>query len=140
MVCDDACVHALAADLILLVHGGFILFVVAGEICVIVGHLRHWRWVHNRIFRLCHLLAIGVVAVQAWAQRVCPLTEWENALREAAGQAPYAESFIRHWVGRLVYCDAPPWVFTLSYSLFAALVLATWFLVRPCAPSPTPRS
>lgn len=123
--------HALMADVILVLHGGFILFVVAGEVCVIVGHFRRWRWVHNRSFRICHLLAIGIVAVQACARRICPLTEWENALRRAAGQEPYTESFIQHWVGRFVYYDFPQWVFTLSYALFAALVLATWFWIRP---------
>ena len=62
---------------------------------------------------------------------VCPLTIWENALRRVAGENGYPGTFIGYWVGRLVYYEAPPWVFTVAYTLFGAIVLASWFLVKP---------
>ena len=81
--------------------------------------------------RLLHLLAIGFVVLQAWAGEICPLTTWEMALRSRGGQATYDSSFIAYWLGRLIYYEAPPWVFVVIYTLFAALVVATLFWVKP---------
>lgn len=124
-------VYALTADVILIVHLAFILFVLGGQFLVITGYFRKWRWVRNRAFRVCHILAIGIVTVLAWADRLCPLTVWESTLRNAAGEQPYKESFMAHWVGRMVYYDAPQWVFIALYSLFGLLVILTWMWVRP---------
>ena len=121
----------LMADTILLAHFGFIIFVIGGLACIIIGHLRNWPWVRNFYFRICHLLAIGFVVIQSWVGQLCPLTHWENALREQAGQAGYSQSFVEHWLSKLVYIDAPPWVFIAANSLFGTLVLASWFMVKP---------
>lgn len=121
----------LMADAILVVHFLFIVFVLMGQTCIIIGHFRTWHWVRNLAFRVCHILAIAIVIGQAWAGRLCPLTVWENALRETAGEQSYAESFVAHWVGRLIYYDAPVWFFTLAYSLFGAVVLTSWVWIRP---------
>ena len=123
--------YSLIADAILVVHCAFIAFVVGGEVCVVVGCFRHWHWVRNLTFRVCHILAIGIVVVQAWANQVCPLTIWENTLRNAADGQSYSGTFVEHWIGKLVYYDAPQWIFTVAYSLFGALVLFTWTWVRP---------
>ncbi|MBC7600089.1 MAG: DUF2784 family protein, partial [Polaromonas sp.] len=36
-----------------------------------------------------------------------------------------------HWMQRLLYYDAPDWVFVLVYSLFGLLVLASWLYYPP---------
>ncbi|MBT8345832.1 MAG: DUF2784 domain-containing protein [Desulfofustis sp.] len=123
--------YPIAADAILVVHFAFIIFVVGGQLCVIAGYFRKWCWVRNLAFRVCHLLAIGVVVAQAWLGRYCPLTIWESRLRQAAGQPAYQGSFVQEWVGKLIYYDAPLWVFAIIYSLFGALVLASWIWVKP---------
>ena len=128
---EMSCLSSLIADAILIVHCTFIAFVLGGEVCVVVGHFRNWCWVRDLTFRVCHVLAIGVVVAQAWAKEVCPLTVWENALRDVAGDQSYSGTFVEHWVGRLVYYDAPQWVFTGAYSLFGALVLLSWSWARP---------
>lgn len=120
-----------AADLILVVHALFAAFVVLGLVCIFVGTARHWQWVRNPWFRLAHLLAIAVVVGQAWLGEICPLTTWEMALRAKAGGTTYTGSFVAHWLGELLYHDFPPWVFVLGYSLFGAMVLASWIWVRP---------
>ena len=122
---------AIAADALLVLHTLFVLFVVSGFALVAIGAVMGWRWVRNPWFRLVHLLAIIVVVLQAWAGRICPLTSWEMALRDAAGQASYESSFIAHWLGRLLYYDAPPWVFVVLYSGFGLLVALSWRWVRP---------
>ncbi len=118
--------YALLADVVLLVHLGVVLFVVGGLVCVVAGGRLGWRWVRGWPFRALHLLAIVVIAVQAWLGQYCPLTLLESWLRVQAGQAPYEASFIGHWVQRLLYFDAPLWVFAIAYTGFALLVLWAW--------------
>ncbi len=123
--------NALAADLILLIHAGFVLFVVLSLPLIIAGKFLHWRWVHNFRFRVIHLISIGLVTLQAWLGMICPLTTLEMALRERAGDATYPGSFIAYWVSQLIYYDLPLWVFAVAYTVFCALVLGCWYWVRP---------
>ena len=133
----------LAADGLLIIHALFIAFVVFGLIFIIAGLVRGWRWVRNPWFRFIHLGAIGIVVIQAWLNVICPLTIWENNLREKAGEAIYAGSFIQHWLHDLIFYQAEAWVFTLSYTAFAALVVLVWYLAPPSSfplsPSSFPR-
>lgn len=128
---DETLFFRLAADGLLLLHVLFVVFVVSGLALIIAGGIRHWHWVRNPWFRAAHVAAIGVVVAQAWLGRLCPLTVWEMALRERAGDAVYKVSFIAYWLDQLLYFDAPAWVFLLAYTAFAALVVISWFLVRP---------
>jgi len=123
--------YRLAADLLLVTHALFVTFVVLGLVVVLLGKWSNWSWVRNPYFRIAHLAAIGVVVVQSWAGVICPLTIWEMALRERAGEAVYAGSFMANWLDKLLYYQAPAWVFVVCYTLFAALVVVTWFWVRP---------
>jgi len=86
-------VYRFIADLTLLVHLAFIVFVVAGAVVV----LRYPRlaWLH--------LPAATWGAYIEIAGRVCPLTYLENHLRLAAGQQGYADSFIEHYLVPLIY-------------------------------------
>ena len=56
--------YRLLADLILLLHSSFVVFVIVGLVCVLIGGVRGWRWVRNPWFRWAHLLAIGIVVAQ----------------------------------------------------------------------------
>lgn len=120
-----------AADAVLVTHALFVAFVVVGQILILAGLALGWRWVRDLRFRVAHLVAIAIVVAQAWLGVLCPLTVLENALRRRAGEATYAESFIGHWLHRLIFYDAEPWVFTAVYSVFGALVLLTWVLGAP---------
>ncbi|TQV74686.1 DUF2784 domain-containing protein [Aliikangiella marina] len=123
--------YLLLADLILIIHVVFILFVVLGLGLIYLGYFCHWRWIGNPWFRLTHLGAIGFVVVQTWLGEICPLTYWENTLRKQAGDASYSGDFIAHWLNQFIYFSAPGWVFTLVYSLFGLFVLFSWFWIRP---------
>lgn len=123
--------YLLIADALLVVHVLFVAFVIGGLLLTIAGGLLGWRWVRNRRFRIAHLFAIAFVVIQAWLGRICPLTVWEMALRDKAGDATYSGSFVAHWLDRMLYYEAPGWLFTAAYSAFGLLVLASWFAVRP---------
>jgi hypothetical protein len=128
---DQNLAYLVAADLVLLVHALFVAFVVVGLVLILAGKPLGWSWVRNPWFRAAHLAAIAVVVLQAWLGIVCPLTTWEMALRAKGGDAVYAGAFVAHWLDALLYYQAPPWVFAVAYTLFGALVVLSWFRVRP---------
>lgn len=122
---------ALLADALLTLHVGVVVFVVGLLPLVLAGGALRWRWVRHRGLRLTHLGLMLFIAAQAWLGRLCPLTVWEQDLRQTAGQGAYRESFIEHWLSRLLYWDLPWWVFVAAYTGFAALVAGAWWWVRP---------
>jgi len=119
------------ADAILIIHVAFVIYVVFGLFTIYVGFFLKWSWIRNFWFRISHLIAIVIVALQSWVGMICPLTIWEMALRKKAGAATYSGSFIQHWLQSILYYSAPEWVFVLSYSAFGCLVLSSWFIVKP---------
>ncbi len=120
----------LIADIVMLIHFAFIAFVVGGQSLIMIGYHRKWRRATNRVIRGIHVACVLYVAVQAWAGQWCPLTLLENRYRQIAGQETYRNSFIQDWVGRLIYYDAPQWVFTIIYTIFGAVALIYWFLLE----------
>jgi hypothetical protein len=128
---ESGFIYLLAADLLLLGHVLFVAFVVLGLVLILTGKLLDWSWVRNPWFRFAHLVAIGIVALQSWVGLICPLTIWEMALRERADDVVYSGSFISHWLESLLYFQAPAWAFTTCYTVFAAIVIASWYWVRP---------
>lgn len=115
------------ADLVLLLHAAFVLFVVGGLVATWAGEALGKGWARNPWFRGLHLAAIGFVVLQSVLGYTCPLTIWEDALRGTAA----GEGFIQRWVRALLYWSAPPWVFTTVYVAFGALVAATWWRIPP---------
>ncbi|RDE19955.1 DUF2784 domain-containing protein [Motiliproteus coralliicola] len=124
-------VYLLAADLILIGHILFVAFVVFGLVAIYLGLIWAWPWVRSFWFRVLHLAAILFVMLQSWVGEICPLTTWEMQLRARGGGEAYDGSFIQHWLQMLLYYEAPEWVFIACYTAFAALVIASWFLVPP---------
>ncbi len=120
--------NAVLADVILIVHFAFVLFIIGGLALTWSGAGLGWQWVRNFWFRSAHLAAIFFVAAEALAGVWCPLTVWEDLLR---GGARGETSFIARWVHRILFYNFPEWVFTVSYVVFALVVAATWWLVRP---------
>jgi len=127
---SDSELYNSLADTLLVIHFAFVVFVVCGFVLILIGLLARWSWIHNRKFRITHLAAIGFVVVQAWLGQLCPLTVWENELRVRAGQSGYTQSFIEHWLHKVLFYEAEPWVFTTIYTCFGVLVVLVWFLGR----------
>ncbi len=81
------------ADVTVLLHLTFVVFVVLGGLLVL-----RWRklaWVH-----------LPAVAWGAWIEftgSICPLTPFENWLRRRGGGAPYTSGFIEHYVLPILY-------------------------------------
>lgn len=127
----DAWPYRLLADAVITIHFGVVAFVVGGLALIIVGNLRSWRWVNGTRLRLAHAAAVVFVVMEAWLGATCPLTSLELWLRAKARASTYGGSFVEYWLQRLIYYEAPSWIFTLGYSLFGALVAAAWWYFPP---------
>ena len=128
---DSSIIFLLAADVILLLHVLFVAFVGIGMVLIFIGKVRAWSWIRNPWFRLMHLAAIAVVVIQSWLGLICPLTTIEMTLRSRAGENVYSGSFISHWLESILYYQLSPWVFIVCYMAFGAVVVASWFWIRP---------
>lgn len=129
----EAATSRALADVVLAAHTLFASLVVSGLGAVLVGGVRGWAWVRNPWLRACHLAAIALVVLESWWGVECPLTTLENLLRTSAGDDAYAGGCIAHWLGRILYHDAPPWVFTVAYTLFGLAVAAAWWWFPPAS-------
>ena len=84
------------ADTTVVLHLGFVLFVVLGGL--IVARWRRVAWVH--------LPAAAWAAWVEFADWVCPLTPLENWLREQGGGTTYSSSFIEHYLLPILYPES----------------------------------
>jgi hypothetical protein len=113
-------IYRVLADLVLVLHLVFIVFVVAGGLLA-----ARWRWAP-----LVHLpAALWGVFVEVTG-RTCPLTPLENALRRTAGISGYSGGFIEHYLLPVIY---PPALSDCVQFVLAGLVVLTngfiYFLV-----------
>jgi len=119
----------LAADLTVVCHMAYALFILVGQMAIILGAWRGWVWVRGRRFRLLHLAAILIVVVESLLGVVCPLTTLEKWLRTQAGQASYQGDFLARWIHDLLFVEASSVVLTGCYVAFGlGVALAMWFV------------
>ncbi|MBX6315062.1 MAG: DUF2784 domain-containing protein [Isosphaeraceae bacterium] len=124
----------LLADLIVVLHFAYVAFVVFGLVAILIGLALRRNWARNFWFRVLHLAMILLVVAEAWLGIICPLTTWEQTLRRMAGETVQEGTFLGYWAHRLIFFRAPPWVFTLIYTLFGLLVVATFVFAPPRRP------
>jgi len=119
------------ADVLGMFHGAIVLFVVGGQALILAGWRRKWTWTRNIWFRRVHLGLILVIMSIAALGEWCPLTVWESELRQLAGQQGYSQGMIATWLDRLLYYQAPLWVFICAYALFTLLVVWSYWKYPP---------
>jgi hypothetical protein len=119
------------ADLLAVIHLGYVVFVILGFILILAGIFFKWKWIRNLWFRIIHLVTIAAVALEAILGVNCPLTVLEFSLRYGAPPAERRVSFVGELVDSLLYYDAPLWLFTIIYVAFALLVAITFVLAPP---------
>lgn len=81
------------ADLVLVIHLAFVLFVVLGGLLVL-------RW---RRLAWLHLPAAVWGVLIEYTGWICPLTPLENWLRVRGGEAGYTGGFIQHYIQPVLY-------------------------------------
>jgi len=108
-------IYRVLADGVLVLHLLFIVFVVAGGLW-----LRRWPWL-----AWLHLPAVLWGVGIELTGGICPLTPWENRLREWGGEAGYTGGFVEHYLLPIIY----PADLTRTGQVLLGLGLATLNLV-----------
>jgi len=85
--------YDLAADLVLILHLAFVVFVLLGGLLVL-------RWAKLMWF---HLAAVAWGALTEFLGIICPLTPLEVSLRQLGGGAGYQGGFIDNYVTAVLY-------------------------------------
>ena len=111
------------ADLVVVIHFLFIVFVALGGLLV-------FRWPRAAWWHLPVALYGTVIEFVGWT---CPLTPLENTLRAAGDQAGYEGGFVDHYVLPLVYPGLTRDVAVVLGALVVAInvaVYGTWLARR----------
>jgi len=85
--------YLLLADLVIVLHLGFIVFAALGGLLL-------FRWPQ---LAWLHLPAVIWGAMTEFLGIICPLTPLEIWLRQQAGADPYQGGFISHYLAPLIY-------------------------------------
>ena len=113
--------YRLAADAVVLLHLGFVLFVVAGALLV-------FRW--HRV-ALLHVPAVVWGVLLEFRGWLCPLTPLEQALRAAGGEAGYSGGFVEQYILPVLYpaeLDSSTQLVLGSFVIVINMLLYGWLL------------
>ena len=86
-------IYRVLADLVLVIHLAFVLFVVLGGLLVL-------RWPRLALVHIPAAIWGVLIEFSGW---ICPLTPLENSLRMKGGEAGYSGGFIEHYVLPTLY-------------------------------------
>ena len=86
-------IYRALADLVLVVHLLFVLFVVLGGLLVLRWPALAWLHIPAAVWGV-------LIEYTGW---ICPLTPLENSLRVRGGDAGYTGGFIQHYIQPLLY-------------------------------------
>lgn len=118
------------ADLIIVLHFLWILFMVGGFIYTLCGFWK--KGIFNRwLFRILHLIGIVYVGLLVIMGKSCPLTILENTLRAKSNPSQtYLGSFVVYYIEKLVYPNVNPYIICTGTLIFA-LSTVLLFFIRP---------
>jgi len=135
--------YKILADLVVLIHFAWIVFILWGFILTVYSSIsvyvlrtakNRWRTFFDRwIFRTIHLGGIVYVAILTILGKYCPLTIWENELRQQYNtQLTYHGSFVIYYIEKIVYPEVNYLLFVIP-TMIIAVFTALMFIIRPPA-------
>ena len=86
-------IYSFLADLLVVFHLVFILYVMAGALLI-------FKWPKTLWLNMPACFWGMTVEITGW---ICPLTPWEIQLRRLAGEEGYTGSFIEHYLIPIIY-------------------------------------
>lgn len=85
--------YSIVADLLVILHLGFVCFVVLGGFLVLI-------WKRVIYFHIPAAVWGALMEFRGW---ICPLTSWEHQFRKMADQSGYSEGFVEQYILPLLY-------------------------------------
>jgi hypothetical protein len=116
-------IYRITADLLVVLHLSFIVFVMLGGLLV-------FKWRRVAILHLPAVVWAVLLELNSW---ICPLTPWEQQLRQVAGETGYAGSFIAHYLMPVMYppgLDEPTQLMLALAVILVNLPVYGWLLGR----------
>ncbi len=118
-------VYRIAADVVVAIHFGWILFLVGG--CLIGRRVRWVMW--------AHLAALGYsVLLQAFSW-ICPLTYLELWLWNRTPAGSYSGSFIAYYLEKLIYMEVPPVLLLVGTGIVIGISAVVYYRAAPKTPT-----
>jgi hypothetical protein len=90
--------YRVLADIVLVLHLCFVIFVVFGGL--LVARYRSIAWFH-----LPAVIWGVLIEFYMWT---CPLTTLENLFRQFGGEAGYADGFVDYFISAILYTSISP--------------------------------
>ena len=121
------------ADLLVAAHLAFVLFAFGGGLLV--------RSDDRGAGAVLHLPTAAWAAWTEFTGTICPLTPWEQALRQQAGEAGYTGSFVDHYLVPVLYpAGLTPGIQIVLGALVVIINVALYFVAwrRLRSPSRAP--
>ena len=121
---------AALANIVLIVHFAWAVWMISGVVLALLGFRwpRLWEW---RKFRTTHLIGlIATATTPFWPGGTCPLTIWEWQLRGDGVVSTQPQSFVLHWLDKLLFWNVNPLILSLV-SASGALAAIIIFIMRP---------
>ncbi|MFH1700272.1 MAG: DUF2784 domain-containing protein [Candidatus Zixiibacteriota bacterium] len=115
--------YIIAANIILVIHLGFVVFVILGALLVVKKRWVAWLHVPAAIWGM-------LIEFQDW---ICPLTPWENQLRQLGNQSGYTGGFIEHYLLAIIYPSGLTREIQIILGIFVLalnLILYGWMITR----------
>jgi hypothetical protein len=122
--------YKLTADIIVVLHFIWIIFMLLGFFLTIYGFFRKefFDW---WLFRTLHLSGILFVGILTALRKFCPLTVLENLSRVKHNpESTYPGSFIIHYIENLVYPDVNQTLLRVG-TVFVAVFILFLYIIRP---------
>ena len=114
-------IYRILADIVLIAHLCFVLFVIFGGLLVLY---------RRRIIYL-HLPALVWGIIVEFFRLMCPLTYLEKYLRELGGETAYAGDFIEHYITSIIYPNvSPQTIFLLGILLIVFNLIVYYNIFR----------
>ena len=107
------------ADLLVIIHAGFVAFVVLGGLLAL-------KWPRVAWIHLPACIWGALIEFQGW---ICPLTPLEKWLRIKAGQTGYSGGFVQHYLVPLIY---PAGLTEQTATLLGIFVLVVNVIIYAC--------
>lgn len=111
--------YQLLADLVVLVHAAFVVFVVLGGLLAL-------RWQRLAWIHLPAAIWAAIVEFFGW---VCPLTPLENWLRQRGEESGYGSDFVAHYIFPTLYPEELTREVQIALGVFVILInlaIYTW--------------
>jgi len=123
--------YMIFSEAIIAIHFLFILFMLFGFLLSLYAIFFWEKFFDWWLFRSLHLAGILYVASLSVLGKYCPLTILENEIRSRyEASLVYSDSFIVHYLEKLVYPEVNPLVIQIPTILIAILTIV-FFMVKP---------